>query len=196
MQIDLSIKGVSVGIVGPTRNNRVDVAVRTGIILVVHTTSCTVVPIVSITRINLNSPVVIGYGLLKLALPDTRNGPKIVDIFDIGIQRDSLTCIFFGPYIIVQIILGDGAVLPWLVKVGPKRDDLVEILHGKHVVLVVEGYLSACHQPINIELRTGNQRDKGEENKCNLSFHATMVINSDVILLAFSRRKESVFISE
>ena len=94
--------------------------VRTCIILAVHAAGSAIIPIVSVARIELDGVVVIGYCLLILALPDARDGSKVVNVLDIGVQTDGLAGILFGSHVVVQIVFGDGAVLPRLVKVRPK----------------------------------------------------------------------------
>ena len=75
--------------------------VRTCIILAVHATGSAIIPIVSVARIELYGAVVIGYCLLILVLPDARDGPKVVNVLDVGVQTDGLACIFFGSHVVV-----------------------------------------------------------------------------------------------
>ena len=41
---------------------------------------------------------------------------------------------------------------PRLIKVWLRREHLVEILYGKHIVLIIESAPSGHHQPVGIEL--------------------------------------------
>ena len=122
------------------------------IVLVIHTAEYPVEPVVTLVGIKTYGAGVVGYGLAVLVLPNLRDSPQIVQSIDIWIKPDGLRHIMHGSAEILQAELGYSPVLPRTVQVRLENYYLVKILDGEYIVLVMQGYLTAQHQPVGVIL--------------------------------------------
>ena len=88
-----------------------------GVMLLLHEAECAVEPVVAVARFQTDGSIVIGDGIRETVLADTADGTQIVDIVDIGIEVQRLRGIALSTHVIIEIKLGNTAVIPRLIKI-------------------------------------------------------------------------------
>ena len=97
--------------------------------------------------------IVIGGRLLVFLHSDTAHATQVVDARNIRIQVDGLATVHLRSLEIIQVVFGHGTVEPRLIKIRFSIDYLVEILHGEHIVFIVESAPTSIQHPVDIVLR-------------------------------------------
>ena len=127
------------------------------VVLVLQMAEHTVVPERAVVGSDGEGTVVVGDGLRKLLLLDTRQATQLIDADNVGIALDGLRAVGLGTRKIVEVVFGHTTKEPRLVEVGLGCNGLIKILHAKDIVLVVERRAANCNQPFNVVLGATNK---------------------------------------
>ena len=151
-QIDLGLERVSRSNLRPPLDDGIGIEECLVVILQVDAADGAVEPEARHRRVEFDGAVVVGHGVSVFLLPDARDGAQVEDLLDIRVEVDGFRRVVLGADIVIEIELGHGAVIPRQPEVRLLRQCLVEILNGKYVVLIVQGYLSIGNQSVDIVL--------------------------------------------
>ena len=95
---------------------------------------------------------IIFYGFLELSSLYTAQSPQLVSVFNKRIKFYCLAAVAFGTAVVFKIKFGYGAEIIRFVKVGFGVDYLVEILNGKHIVIIIKRIAPYEHYPVGVYL--------------------------------------------
>ena len=135
----VGLHGIGGGILAPSLMDGVQFEQRLVVLLVLDVAEHPVVPDGTIVGQQAQGAVIVGDGIVVLALLDAAEATQLVDAHHKGISVDGFGTILLGAAKIVEMVFGYPAQKPRLIKKRFLRDNRVEILHRQHIVRVVEG---------------------------------------------------------
>ena len=174
-QIDFRLQGIGVGELSPLRDNGVQLHLGGIIVAALHQAQRPVVPIILVARLQANGFIIIGYRLVISFLPNLADSAQVINVIDIGIEPDSLCGVILRALEVIEIVFGDTAVIPRLVKVRLGGDGQVKILDGQHEVIIIEGTATCRYQPVHPVLRFYRGEREKQQHEESEPFHANPI---------------------
>ena len=117
-------------------------------------------PQTDILRIHLQGLAVILDSPLIILLTDTGNTANLIRIHHKRIAFQSLRTVGFRTLIIIQVHFGQSTIKIRFSQIRLRPDYLIEILDREDIVLKVKCIFPDGHNPVRINLRQGNHREK------------------------------------
>ena len=141
-------------------NQRIQIRTCLRVFLLVHPAQSQVMPQTDILRIHLQGLAIILDSPLIILLADTRNTANLIRIHHKRIAFQRLRTVGLRPLIIIQVHLSQSTVKIRFSQIRFRPDYLIEILDREDIILKIKCIFPDGHNPVRINLRQGNHREK------------------------------------
>ena len=151
-QIDLRLHRIGSCVFRPMGQHRINLCQSQIVVLILYQTEDAVMPKPLIMRIIAKGLIVVLHSIGIFLQVDAAEATQLIGIHHIGIPFDSHRTVAFRTTVVVEIIFRHPSEEPGFEEPGFLTDGLIEVLDGKHIVLIEEGRAPHHHQAVGIEL--------------------------------------------